>query len=276
MALLHRFKWNASRPSHATALERTRLQVLAGALALLVGSTCASAQPAPSADNRPPSRITHALLVTDEWHDLTRKDGSGLYLELVRTVFARQGVQVEFGFYPYARAVQRVKDQQADGWVASFLNEKNFPLYPKFHFDKNEQTILYLKHKQQKPVTTASLRNQRVAWLRDFGLDRYIREPMRIHEIDSIESAFFMLASDRIDYFIGARSDIEDYIRQAKQDMTNFEMAHATYLGLYLAFANTPRGEQLRTLWDTEMQRFHTDPAFKAIYRKYGYAYPFP
>ena len=223
-----------------------------------------------------PTAITSALFVSDEWHDLTRKDGSGLYFDLVRAVFERQGVKVQFRTFPYARAVLKVKDQEADGWVASFLNEKNFPLYPKYHFDKNEQIILFRKDKQTGPVTKASLRNKRVAWLRDFGLDRFIREPMRMHELDSIDSAFQMLERDRIDYFVGAKSDILDHIKNARQDMSAFGMAYALHLGLYMAFADNARGKQLRAMWDKEMETFHHTEAFKDIYRRYGYPYPFP
>lgn len=220
--------------------------------------------------------LTSALLVSDEWHDLTRRDGSGLYFELVRTVFERQGVKVQFRTFPYARAVQKVRDQEADGWVASFLNEKNFPLYPKYHFDKNEQIIVFRKDQQEEPVTKASLRNKRVAWLRDFGLDRFIQEPMRVHEVDSIDSAFQMLERERIDYFVGAKSDIQDHIRNARQDMSAFGMAYALHLGLYVAFADNTRGKKLRAMWDKEMETFHQSEAIKEIYRKYGYPYPFP
>jgi polar amino acid transport system substrate-binding protein len=247
-----------------------RLAQIAGLLAACCGGVLV-AHAAPST-----APVRHALFVTDEWHDLTRKDGSGLYLDLIRTVFARQGVQVEYRFYPYARAVQRVKDHQADAWVASFMKEKSFPLYPHYHFDKNEQTILYLKAKQTGPVSTASLAHQRVAWLRDFGLNRFIQVPMRINELDTIGSAFQMLANDRIDYFVGAKSDIEDHVKNSRQSMANYGMAYALHLGLYLAFADTPKGEQLRKLWDTEMESFHKSEAFKAIYRQYGYPYPFP
>ncbi|WP_284338188.1 substrate-binding periplasmic protein [Comamonas sp. NoAH] len=222
------------------------------------------------------SHVTTALFVTDEWHDLTRKDGTGLYLDVVKAVFARQGINVEYRFFPYPRAVQKVRDHEADGWVASFLNEKSFPLYPKYHFDKNEQVILFRKKGQSGPVTTHSLKNKRVAWLRDFGLDRFIAEPMRVTELDSIKSAFQMLEHKRIDYFVGAKSDIQDYIASSKQNMGPYGMAYALHLGLYMAFADTPRGAELRAIWDAEMASFHKTEAFQSIYKRYGYPYPFP
>lgn len=242
---------------------------------LASASALAHAQ-APSPKPGTESTISSAIFVTDEWHELTRKDGTGMYFDLVRAVFERQGVKVEFRLLPYARAVQKVKDLEADGWVASFLHEKGFPIYPKYHFDKNEQVILFHKRKADVAVNITSLRNQRVAWLRDFGLDRFIKEPMRVTELDTIESAFQMLERDRIDYFVGAKSDIQDYIRTAKLDMSNFGTAYALHLGLYMAFANNERGKKLSDMWDTEMETFHRSDSIKAIYKKYGYAYPFP
>lgn len=229
-----------------------------------------------SADSVQTAPLQEALFVTDEWHELTRQDGSGLYFDLVKAVFERQGVQVTYRIFPYARAVQKVKDEEADGWIASFWQEQPFPLYPLYHFDKNEQIIVYRKGSKPEPVTTASLHGQRVAWLRGFGLDRFIHAPMHVTEVDAIDSAFQMLTHNRIDYFVGARSDIEDFMARSGVLSQDFGKAYALHLKLYMAFANTAKGAKLRAMWDTEMASFHKTDAFKAIYRKYGYAYPFP
>jgi polar amino acid transport system substrate-binding protein len=251
--------------------------LLTGITTSAVADPTLNRPPPPEATVTAPDGLQTVLFVSDEWHNLTRKDGSGLYFEVVSAVYARRGIQVHYRLFPYARAVQMVNDKKADGWVASFMDEKNFPLYPKWHFDKNEQTVVYRKDRAGAPYTgPASLRNQRVAWLRDFGLDRYIQEPMRITEVDSIGSAFEMLARNRIDYFVGAKSDISDYIARSKQSMSDYEMKFAMHLGLYMAFASNERGQKLREIWDAEMESFHRTEAFKAIYRKYGYAYPFP
>lgn len=91
------------------------------------------------------SNPTEIHLVSDAWHGLTRKDGTGLYFDLIRAVFQRQQIKLRINIYPYARAVQAVKDKRADAWVASFMNEKDFALYPRWHFDRNVQQVLYRK-----------------------------------------------------------------------------------------------------------------------------------
>lgn len=214
-------------------------------------------------------------LVSDAWHGLTRKDGTGLYFDLIRAVYQRRQVQLKVDIVPYARSVQMVKDQQADAWVASFVNEKDFPLYPRWHFDRNAQMVLFRKRPGYQFAGASDLRGRRVAWLRDFGLDRYIAEPMKIVEVDTIQSAMQMLTHDRIDYFVGAQSDLQDDIKARHVDMGSFDMAFLMHLGLYLAFARTNRGRHFRQVWDEVMQDFHKAEAFKAIYRRAGYDYPF-
>lgn len=114
-----------------------------------------------------------------------------------------------------------------------------------------------------------------MAWLRDFGLDKYLKVPVKIVEVDTIHSAMQMLEAGRIDYFIGAQSDIADDIKARSVEMRDFELASVMHLGLYLAFANTPRGEALLRIWDEEMETFHRSDAFKAIYKNAGVGYPF-
>lgn len=214
-------------------------------------------------------------LVSDTWHGLTRKDGTGLYFDLIRAVYARRKIKLRITIYPYARTVQAVKDKRADAWVASFLHEKDFALYPRWHFDRNVQQALFRKRPGYSFGGIDDLRDKRVAWLRDFGLDKYLSVPMKIVEVDTIQSAMQMLEAGRIDYFIGAQSDIADDIKARGADMRDFERAFVMHLGLYLAFANTPRGDELRRIWDEEMEGFHKSDAFKAIYKRAGFDYPY-
>lgn len=220
----------------------------------------------------PPSDIH---LASDTWHGLTRKDGTGLYFDLIRAVYARRQIKLHISIYPYARTVQAVKDKRADAWVASFMNEKAFALYPRWHFDRNVQQALFRKRPGYQFAGTVDLRGQRVAWLRDFGLDKYISEPMKMVEVDTIQSAIQMLEAGRIDYFIGAQSDLADDIQSRKVDMSGFETAFVMHLGLYVAFADSPRGESLRRVWDEEMETFHKSDEFRAIYKKAGFDYPY-
>lgn len=258
--------------SHGTraAIGPKRRDCVAWLLGALAGER-ASALVAPAAD-----KLEEIHLVSDAWHGLTRRDGTGLYFDLIRAVYARRQIRVRITVLPYVRTIHQVRNGQADAWVASFLNEQDFPLYPKWHFDRNAQWVVYLREPGRPPFrTVADLRGQRVAWLRGFNLDRYIAQPMRATEVDSIDSALAMLKRRRLDYFVGAESDIRAEMVRLKVDETLFERRFLMHLGLYLAFANNPRGDALRRVWDEEMAQLHGTPAFRALYDKAGYPHPF-
>ncbi|HEX5390115.1 MAG TPA: transporter substrate-binding domain-containing protein [Burkholderiaceae bacterium] len=253
-------KPSAARPWGASVSRRT---LVSGVVASLACPALAIPTP------------TEIHLASDAWHGLTRKDGTGLYFDLIRAVYERHGIRLRIDIYPYARAVYLVQTKRVDAWVASFMNEKPFALYPRWHFDRNVQQVLYRTRPGYQFAGSADLRGKRVAWLRDFGLDKYIAEPVHMVEVDTIRSAMQMLEAGRVDYFIGAQSDLADDIRTRQVDMSGFEQAFLMHLGLYLAFADTPRGERLRRLWDDEMETLHKSDVFKAIFKKAGFDYPY-
>ena len=235
-------------------------------LLMLLGFTALPAAGAPVADE--------IVLGSDTWHDLTREDGSGMYFDLIRAVFEPSGVKVTFRIVPYTRSVALVKAKKTDGWVASFRHEQPFPLYPKWHFDVNRQVAVGLKDGPVKYTGVGSLRGRKVAWLRDFNLDRYISVPMDFEEIDDINGAFPMLTAGRIDYFLGAESDVKDAMALKNIDPGRYRLDFILNLELLVAFADTDRGRYFRDLWDQRMETLHKDPAFLAIYQRYGYPVP--
>ena len=218
---------------------------------------------------------TEIRLASEEWHELTRKDGTGLYFDVIRMVYERQGVKVKIEMVPYPRSVHLVKTGKSDAWVASFMNEQAFPLYPKWQFDEEMEVVVFKKERTPRFQDQDSLRDQRVGWLRDYNYDKEIPVPMKITEFDSFQNAFQMLRRDRIDYLIGAEADIAADIKKFKVDMTALETRPLFRRKLYLAFGNNPRGAELRRLWDQEMETLHKSDAIKAIYKKYDHVYPF-
>lgn len=214
-------------------------------------------------------------LSSDTWHSLTMADGKGLYFDLIRAVYEPQGIKVSFVIVPYARSVELVKAKKVDGWVASFLNEQPFPLYPKWHFDRNRQVVVSLKGGKKLFSGMESLRGRSVIWLRDFNLNKYIPVPLSFQEIDDITGAFPMLTAGRADFFICAESDIENAIKENHIERDRYSIDFLMNLEIYIAFADTDRGRRFRRIWDEQMASLSKDPKFHAIYERYGYSAPF-
>lgn len=213
-------------------------------------------------------------LASDNWHSLTMPDGSGLYFDIIRYVFEPAGITVKLVMVPYARSVSMVETKEVDGWVASFMDEQPFPLYPEWHFDQNRQIVVSLKDAKKKFTDMESLRGASVVWLRNFNLDKYIPVPLTFEEIDEITGLFPMLEALRAEFFIGAESDIMSAVESEKIDTSKFRFDFLMNLKLYLAFADTERGRKFKKIWDERMEEVHNDPELHEIYRKYGYPIP--
>lgn len=214
-------------------------------------------------------------LVSDSWHNLTMENGSGLYFDLIRQVYEPLGIKVSISIVPYVRSVEMVRLGLADAWVASFMNEQPFPIYPKWHFDRNKQMVLYLKNSDVTYKGINSLENKKVLWLRGFNLDKYIPVKVAFTEIDDISQAFKMLESKRADIFVGAESDIIAKIREEKIDASKYNIEFVMYLNLYLAFHNGERGKYFCNLWDKQMSVINSNPEFRALYTRYKLPIPF-
>jgi hypothetical protein len=214
-------------------------------------------------------------LSSDTWHSLTMPDGKGLYFDIIRAVYEPLGIKVSLTIVPYARSVAMVEKKLADGWVASFFGEQPFPLYPKWHFDRNTQIVVTYKASRNVFKGVKSLQGKPVIWLRDFNLDKYIPVPLTFEEIDDIAGAFPMLAAGRAAFFIGAESDIMDAIKANRIDKDLYSFDFLMHLKLYVAFADTERGRKFREIWDNRMATLTKDPEFLKIYGRYGYPVPF-
>lgn len=215
-------------------------------------------------------------IVTAHWPRFVNRDESGLFVDIIRLVYGRQGVHAKFRIFPYPRTVQMVKEGRADAWIGSHERQYDFPLYPKWPFHMSREMVLFRKDSPTPFASIESLRERRVGWMRNFNLDRYITEPVKLTEVDSFASGVQMLDAGRIDFLIHPRLLLDDDMQAAKIDASKYEIAIALRLGLYLAFADTARGAALRDIWDTEMERLHGAEAFKALFRQYGIDPPFP
>lgn len=238
-------------------------------------SVCLLLWPASLYSEERTADLKEIRLSSDTWHMLTTPDGKGLYFNLIRAVYEPLGIRVSPVIVPYTRSVALVEKKMVDGWVASFMNEQPFPLYPKWHFDRNRQVVVSLKGGKSRFAGVESLRGKKVVWLRNFNLNKYITVPLNFQEIDDIAGAFAMLASGHADFFIGAESDIMSAIKDNKIDASKYAIDFLMHLKLYIAFADTDRGRRFRDIWDKRMDKLSKDPAFLKIYKRYHYPIPF-
>jgi len=222
-------------------------------------------------------QIKEIRIVTEAWEDAANKDGTGLYFDVIRAVYKEEGIKLSYLIVPYSRSVLMVKEQSADAWLASFLDEENFALYPKWHFDTEPVSVMYKKETIKKWQREQSFENKNIAWIRGYGYGEYFTTSVKYNliELSKRELAFGMLEKGRIDFFIDAEQDIQKAVEKEAFDISNYYIHNFTKLKLYLAFANNERGKQLCSIWDQRIEVLQKSEKLKKIYDKWNYT-PYP
>lgn len=215
-------------------------------------------------------------VITESWEGATNKDGTGLYFDLIKTIYEPVGIKLVFKIAPYERAIYQVMNKTMDAWVASYEDEVEGAIYPKLHLDYDIVSALFKRDKFPEWQGLPSLTNKQLAWIRGYGYEQYLKVPSKWREINSRASALAMLHLNRIDAFIDADAELTRVIEAEKLDLRTYRKEHLLHLKLFMGFSNTHRGRLLAELWDERLHVLHKNGTLKLIWGKNDYSdYPF-
>jgi polar amino acid transport system substrate-binding protein len=213
---------------------------------------------------------------SEQWDEATHHDGTGLYWDIIRAVYEPAGVEVHERIVPYARSVREVTvTDKADAWVASYLDEVAGPLYPEWHFDADYVGAVYDPGRFDGVAGERALAGQRVAWMRGYAYDQYLSVEVDSTEVDDRSGGLRMVQEGRIDFFIDAQVEIDFALEDTGLGDT-LASDIVLELPLYLAFADTDRGRELRAIWDERMPELLEQGVISRLYREYEWgSWPF-
>ena len=188
--------------------------------------------------------------VTEEWKDFTNKDGSGIYFELIKSVFANEGIKVKFQIMPWKRARLTVEKRQQDGIIGVYEGEDKLFTYPKLNIDRDVVYVVFKKGKGWKNPTE-SLAGKKVSWRRGYGFETQINSKFTLKEVDTVDQGLKMLAAGRIDYLVDYIKDIEVSAKKHSIDLKDFTIVN-DFAGnkIFIAFSRDESGRNLAKIWD--------------------------
>lgn len=219
-----------------------------------------------------PELPAQVRLVSEEWLDYTNADGTGMAWDVLRKVFEPAGVKVVLQSAPYSRAVGLVKRGEADAWVASYKEENEENLYPRWHFDMDH---IYALGLASQPVPTLeNIGKYRLAWVRGYDYQNYLPHVGNFREIQRREGILPMLEHDRVDFYIDALTEV-DYVLEQSGEPARFRRTHIAELPLYLAFTHSEHGKALRDLFDRRMEQLVRSGELRPIFERWKQPYPF-
>jgi len=218
---------------------------------------------------------TNITLASEEWKNATHSDGSGLYWDIFRYVYEPIGITVKTVSIPYETAVNYTERGRADAWVGSYIDEKEFPLYPSWHFDIDVISVMFTSEKADQFQGANSLNNQRVAWIKGYDFYPYFDKSIVAFEIENRKNLLRMLKKGRIDYYLDARVDMDFAKNELYQNDDSLIVRDLLTLKLYPAFSDSEKGKALSRIWDQRMEEIKDTKKMKGLFKQWGFDYPF-
>jgi polar amino acid transport system substrate-binding protein len=210
-------------------------------------------------------------VASDEWADCTLKDGTGLYFDVIRMVYAEQGSKLNIKIVPFARSIQMVEGAKTDLNIGDYEGDVSNGIYPKYPIDYDDLTVMMPASKAADFKGEASLKDKKLAWIVDYGYEKYIGVPIKLTEVSDREGGIRMLQSGRVDYYIETKSTIEPALEEMKISAKDFALSTIQWIKMYVCFAKTPKGTQLQAIWDKRIPLLIKSGELKKAFEKWGF-----
>lgn len=209
---------------------------------------------------------------TDSWPNYTDKDGSGLYHELMSSVF-HSGQELNVQYAPWLRALELVKSGNADFTGAMPLNS-NYVMSQ--HIVLSQPISVLIKKAYLDSEILTQLPELVGVWrsgYRNELLSGELKSKVKGVPTESTESGFNLVRHNRVDYLIDVRTILTTHL--AKQpDKSEFELVDIGSLNLYMAFSKSERGKRIAKLFDGRVTELKKSGKLAEIYNKYQQTLP--
>lgn len=205
-------------------------------------------------------------IATSEWEDLTQKDGTGLYFEVLNEIFGKDGYSYQL--LPWKRA----QSEFQGGKVDAILGEDNTrkAAYPKWPCDANKFSVLYKKSAlgEYKPEM---LQSKTSVWVRGYDVQLFVKGLTKYQEVTDLSQGAKMLAAGRADLLIDFPEDLETVAKKEKLDPKDFVIAEGVVNGgfLYLAFQDNEAGRARAKEYDAGMDKLRKSGKLQELFSKW-------
>lgn len=222
------------------------------------------------------SEIKTIRIATPVWENLTHKDGTGLYFDLIRMVYEPRGIALDFEITPYKRAQVLIAKGKADALPAAYYDpnyEKNniYPLYP---MDTEVASVVYKKGAISDWQRQSSMKGKKVVSLRGYVYNEYLDVNVEYHEVDRREQAWEMMEIGRMDFYMDARGDLNAFLQNHKIDLARYAIQDVLHKKLYLWFGKNDRTRELVKIYDQRIPELSESGKLKALFEKYQLPMP--
>ena len=141
-------------------------------------------------------------VVAPMWEEYTNADGSGMYWDILRSIYSTAGIKLKPSIVPWNRAMKMVtKYQIYNAIVGEYLDSEEALLFPKYPIDVEYMSVL-AKKSATDWQGVESLVGKRVGWIKDYDVIKEQDRNFTLREYRTTEQGIELLNSGKLDYII--------------------------------------------------------------------------
>ena len=232
-----------------------------------------------------PSTIDHPkfatfIIATPVWENQTNADGTGLFFDLLHAVYEPAGITLKISIAPIKRSCKMLENKEIDASVGFYSDTVgeiigwDFYQTPKHPIITENFCAVFKKSKQARWRYPESLSNARICWIEGYDLKDRIPVPITYQKAATQKQAWHLLQTDRIDYYVDARSDSLSAAKQYSINLEDYQFGSMWVDKMYIPFAKTERGAYFMTVFDQRMEQLWGNGQLAQIYAKWGVPLP--
>ncbi|WP_430462183.1 substrate-binding periplasmic protein [Thalassolituus sp. LLYu03] len=210
-------------------------------------------------------------VVAPEWEGQTNADGTGLYWDVLKTIYEPVGVKVKTANVPWNRAMKMVTKYQVYNAIAGeYKDSEEDLLFPDYALDVEYMSVLSMASKKLPWDGVASLKGKRVGWIKDYDLITEDKRDFELVEYRSTAQGIELLQEGKIDYLIDEWNEIAAVVAERKEDMTLYRMGEMPEgTDVYVGFANTPLSQVLISIYNERVPELMRQKQLQPLYKKW-------
>jgi len=209
-------------------------------------------------------------VVAPMWEEYTNADGSGMYWDILRSIYSTAGIKLKPSIVPWNRAMKMVtKYQIYNAIVGEYLDSEEALLFPKYPIDVEYMSVL-AKKSATDWQGVESLVGKRVGWIKDYDVIKEQDRNFTFREYRTTEQGIELLNSGKLDYIIDEWDELAIVLKGKNLAIENYnmnEMPEGT--DVYVAFANNAISKVLIEIYNEQAALMVKDGRMQAIYKKW-------
>ena len=201
----------------------------------------------------------------DLWIDYVEPDGSGIYLELLYSVYGEENIELKL--MPFNRVIDDFNKGKIDIALGVFRDEIDDALFPQWYLDvEYPLAVLYLKE-DPKIEKVQDLKGRSVGWFKGYDYGKYIPDVKTTYPLSQLSTGFEMMMNDRLDMILDYEYNIP---KEYRDKIAVYELIPERYI--FTAFQKNLYGKKLAKIYDRKMMQLRSAGTLANIFGKeYGH-----